>query len=99
MLDTPDLVAMHLAAMAVGAIAVAISSRASPEELEQILAHRPAGGCGDRCRVRRSCRGRGRSALATHQADPPRARSGRLEAAPATPLVPVPRKPAIRRSG
>jgi acyl-coenzyme A synthetase/AMP-(fatty) acid ligase len=38
MLDTPDLVAMHLASMAVGAIAVAISSRASPEELEQILA-------------------------------------------------------------
>ena len=45
MLDTPDIVAMHLAAMAVGAIAVAISSRASPEELEQILAHRPPGGC------------------------------------------------------
>ena len=37
MLDTPDIVAMHLATMAVGAIAVAISSRASPEELEQIL--------------------------------------------------------------
>ena len=33
MLDTPDIVAMHLATMAVGAIAVAISSRASPEEL------------------------------------------------------------------
>ena len=38
MLDTPDIVAMHLAAMAAGAIAVAMSSRASPEELEQILA-------------------------------------------------------------
>ena len=38
MLDTPDLVAMHLAAMAAGGIAVAVSSRAGPEELEQILA-------------------------------------------------------------
>jgi len=38
MLDTPDIVAMHLAAMAAGAVAVAMSSRASPEELEQILA-------------------------------------------------------------
>ena len=37
MLDTPDLVAMHQAAMAVGAIAVAMSSRASPEELRQIV--------------------------------------------------------------
>ena len=35
MLDTPDLVAMHLAAMAAGGIAVAVSSRAGPEELEQ----------------------------------------------------------------
>ncbi|MEA2978824.1 MAG: 3-hydroxybenzoate/4-hydroxybenzoate---CoA ligase [Alphaproteobacteria bacterium] len=38
MLDTPDIVAMHLAAMAAGGIACAISSRAGPEELEQILA-------------------------------------------------------------
>src|SRR6185295_3655051 len=37
MLDTPDIVAMHLAAMAAGGIAVAMSSRASPDELEQIL--------------------------------------------------------------
>jgi benzoate-CoA ligase len=37
MLDTPDLVALHLAAMAAGAIAVAISSRASADELQQIL--------------------------------------------------------------
>ena len=37
MLDTPDIVAMHLAAMAAGGIAVAMSSRASPEELQQIL--------------------------------------------------------------
>src|SRR5687767_12565801 len=37
MLDTPDLVALHQAAMAMGAIAVAISSRASPEELRQIV--------------------------------------------------------------
>jgi benzoate-CoA ligase len=38
MLDTPDIIAMHLGAMAAGAIAVALSSRASPEELTQILA-------------------------------------------------------------
>jgi len=37
MLDTPDIVAMHLAAMAAGAVAVAMSSRASAEELQQIL--------------------------------------------------------------
>src|SRR5216110_1568498 len=37
MLDTPDIVATHLAAMAAGGIAVAMSSRASSEELEQIL--------------------------------------------------------------
>jgi 3-hydroxybenzoate/4-hydroxybenzoate---CoA ligase len=43
MLDTPDLVAMHLATMAVGAIAVAVSSRAGAEELPRILAiARPA---------------------------------------------------------
>jgi benzoate-CoA ligase len=38
MLDTPDIVALHLAAMAAGAVAVAMSSRASAEELAQILA-------------------------------------------------------------
>jgi acyl-CoA synthetase (AMP-forming)/AMP-acid ligase II len=38
MLDTPDLIAMHQAAMAAGAVAVAISSRAGAEELSQILA-------------------------------------------------------------
>jgi acyl-coenzyme A synthetase/AMP-(fatty) acid ligase len=38
MLDTPDLVAMHLAAMSCGAVACAMSSRASREELSQILA-------------------------------------------------------------
>src|SRR6185436_11485037 len=37
MLDTPDLIALHQAAMAMGAIAVAMSSRAAPEELSQIL--------------------------------------------------------------
>jgi 3-hydroxybenzoate/4-hydroxybenzoate---CoA ligase len=37
MLDTPDLVAMHQAAMAMGAIAVAMSSRASAEELQKIV--------------------------------------------------------------
>jgi benzoate-CoA ligase len=38
MLDTPDLVAVHLAAMSIGAIAVALSNRASVEELTAILA-------------------------------------------------------------
>lgn len=38
MLDTPDIVALHQAAMAVGAIAVAMSSRATPDELKHILA-------------------------------------------------------------
>ena len=38
MLDTPDIVAMHLAVMACGGIAVAISSRAGRQELAQILA-------------------------------------------------------------
>src|SRR3954447_9141737 len=38
MLDTPDIIALHLGAMAAGAIAVAMSSRASPDELAQILA-------------------------------------------------------------
>lgn len=38
MLDTPDIVALHQAAMATGAIAAALSSRASAEELAQILA-------------------------------------------------------------
>lgn len=38
MLDTPDIVAMHLGAMAAGAVAVAMSSRASMDELAQILA-------------------------------------------------------------
>jgi 3-hydroxybenzoate/4-hydroxybenzoate---CoA ligase len=38
MIDTPDIVALHLAAMAAGAIAVAISTRATAYELGQILA-------------------------------------------------------------
>jgi acyl-coenzyme A synthetase/AMP-(fatty) acid ligase len=38
MLDTPDLVALHLAVMATGAIAVAMSNRAGKDELAQILA-------------------------------------------------------------
>src|SRR5258707_4484177 len=38
MLDTPDLIALHLGAIAAGAIAVAMSSRASAAELVQILA-------------------------------------------------------------
>ncbi|MBM3528007.1 MAG: AMP-binding protein [Alphaproteobacteria bacterium] len=38
MFDTPDLVAMHLATMAAGGIAVAVSTRASADELAQTLA-------------------------------------------------------------
>jgi 3-hydroxybenzoate/4-hydroxybenzoate---CoA ligase len=38
MLDTPDLIALHLGTIAAGAIAVAMSSRASAAELAQILA-------------------------------------------------------------
>src|SRR5229473_4746136 len=38
MLDTPDLIALHLGAIAAGAIAVAMSSRAIAAELAQILA-------------------------------------------------------------
>jgi 3-hydroxybenzoate/4-hydroxybenzoate---CoA ligase len=38
MIDTPDIVALHQAAMAAGAIAAALSNRASAEELSQILA-------------------------------------------------------------
>jgi len=38
MLDTPDLVALHLAVMAAGGVAVPVSTRADGEELRQILA-------------------------------------------------------------
>ena len=37
MLDTPDIIALHLATMAVGATAVAVSSRAGPDDIERIL--------------------------------------------------------------
>jgi acyl-coenzyme A synthetase/AMP-(fatty) acid ligase len=37
MLDTPDLVALYLAIMAVGAVSVAVSTRATPEELRHII--------------------------------------------------------------
>jgi acyl-coenzyme A synthetase/AMP-(fatty) acid ligase len=93
MLDTPDIVATHLAAMAAGAIAVAMSSRASSEELEQILAIvRPAvlvidGEFAD-------------LAAQAIAAVSPQTRLLRREhelaawkSAPAAPLVPVPRKP------
>jgi benzoate-CoA ligase len=38
MLDTPDLVALHLAVMAAGGVSVPISTRAAGQELRQILA-------------------------------------------------------------
>jgi benzoate-CoA ligase len=37
MLDTPDFVALYLAVMTVGAVSVAISTRATPEELRHIV--------------------------------------------------------------
>jgi acyl-CoA synthetase (AMP-forming)/AMP-acid ligase II len=37
MLDTPDLIALHLGAIAAGAIAVAMSSRAAPQSLCKFL--------------------------------------------------------------
>ena len=93
MLDTPDIVAMHLAAMAAGAIAVAMSSRAGAEELEQILAIvRPAVLVidGEFAEL----------AAAAIAKVSPQTRLIRRErelaawkSAPAAPLVPVPRKP------
>jgi benzoate-CoA ligase len=93
MLDTPDIVATHLAAMAAGAIAVAISSRAGPDELEQILSIvRPAVLAVD-----------GEFAEAATAAIAKASPSTKLirrerelaawKSAPAAPLVPVPRKP------
>jgi len=38
MLDTPDLVALHLAVLAAGGVSVPISTRASADELERTLA-------------------------------------------------------------
>src|SRR5215210_1872661 len=37
MLDTPDLVALYLAVMAVGAVSVAVSTRSTPKELRHIV--------------------------------------------------------------
>ena len=94
MLDTPDIVAMHLAAMAAGAVAVAMSSRASPEELEQILAIvRPAALVidGEFAAV---------AASAIAKASPQTKLIRRehelaaWKARPAAPLVPVPRQPS-----
>ncbi len=93
MLDTPDIVAMHLAAMAAGAVAVAVSSRASAEELKQILSIvRPAV-----LTIDGEFEGLAAPAIA---AASPRTKSIRRErelaawkSAPAAPLVPVPRKP------
>jgi acyl-coenzyme A synthetase/AMP-(fatty) acid ligase len=94
MLDTPDIVAVHLAAMAAGGIAVAMSSRASPEELEQILAIvRPAV-----LVIDGEFAGLASAAIA---AASPQTRIIRREqelaawkSAPAAPLVPLMRKPS-----
>jgi benzoate-CoA ligase len=94
MLDTPDIVAMHLATMAVGAIAVAISSRASPEELEQILGIvRPVALVIDEefaeVAVPAVASGLPRTRLIRRERD-----LAAWKSTPATPLVPVPRKPS-----
>jgi benzoate-CoA ligase len=94
MLDTPDIVAMHLATMAVGAIAVAISSRASPEELEQILGIvRPVALVIDgefaEVAVSAVARALPRTRLIRRERD-----LAAWKSAPATPLMPVPRKPS-----
>ena len=94
MLDTPDIVALHLAAMAAGAIAVAMSSRAGDDELAQMLAIvRPRGGR-DRRRVRRGC---GFAPSRRPRRQPKLLRRERELAAwkakPAAALMPVPRAP------
>ena len=94
MLDTPDIIATHLAAMAAGAIAVAMSSRASRDELEQILAIvGPAV-----LVIDGEFAGLATPAVASAS---PQAKLIRRErelaawkSAPAAPLVPVPRKPS-----
>jgi 3-hydroxybenzoate/4-hydroxybenzoate---CoA ligase len=94
MLDTPDIVALHLGAMAMGAIAVAMSSRASPEELAQILSIvRPA-----MLAVDAEFAETAKAAIATSS---PQTRllyrDGELAGwknKPAAPLVPVPRQPS-----
>jgi benzoate-CoA ligase len=93
MLDTPDLVAMHLAAMAAGGVAVAMSSRAAAEELSQILSIvRPS--------VLMIDKEFAEVAAAAVAAASPRTmllrREGELaawKAKPALPLVPAARKP------
>src|SRR5690242_11889811 len=93
MLDTPDIIAMHLATMAVGAIAVAMSSRASPEELEQILRIvRPAALVIDgefaEMAVPAAAKASSRTRLIRRDRD-----LATWKVKPAAPLVPVPRKP------
>ena len=99
MLDTPDIVAMHLAAMAAGAIAVAMSSRAGPDELEQILAIvRPAVLVidGEFAELAAAAI----AGLAADQAPSPRPRAGRLEGqAGGAARARATTSPTIRRSG
>ena len=94
MLDTPDIITLHLGAMAAGAIAVAMSNRASPEELTQILVIvQPAVLVIDAEFVETA-------KVAIAMASPQTKlmyRDGELAAwksKPAAPLVPVPRKPS-----
>src|SRR5258707_6038501 len=79
MLDTPDLIALHLGAVAAGAIAVAMSSRASAAELAQILAIvRPAAVVVD-AEFASVTAGAVAASSAKHQADLARPRTARLE--------------------
>ena len=94
MIDTPDMVALHLAAMAVGAVSVALSNRAAVEELAQALAVvRPVAVVVDAEFVDAAAKA---VALSAPHAQLMR-RDRELyawKAAPAAPLAPVPRQPA-----
>jgi len=93
MLDTPDIVAMHLATMAVGAIAVAVSSRASPEELEQILGIvRPVALVIDGEFAEMAIPAAAKASLRTRLVRRERDLAA-WKSRPAAPLVPTPRKP------
>jgi len=94
MLDTPDIVAAHLATMAAGGIAVAMSSRAGSEELHKILSVvQPAALVIDEPFAEAAV-----SALAAASPQTRLLRRDRdlaaWKAMPAAPLVPVPRAPS-----
>ncbi len=91
MRDTPDLVALHQAAMAMGGVAVAVSSRASEEDLQRILAIvQPAAAVFDpafEARLRAASRASPQTRLLRSDVTLPA-----WKAAPAHDLKPVPRR-------